>query len=419
MEGAGSALSSSRCIASRRRRSGASRGEGGGEEFEDAQASATIAAAKIAGFWHRRRLGAVRRLFRDRQRADQFAAQGDLPGALAIGHEAEVTNAMKAVGQHVQEKTANELVGREAHDLGGAVGAVIFPGKSDVIVLDGDKTAVGDGDAMGLAAEIGEHAVRPAKRLLAIDHPVDAPHGRNVFVKARLVRQSGEITEEAQRAGGEGRAEAVEEYPTEQLRERLHGKEERRPRRDPASSIRRETAAGNDAMNVRMVGERLPPGVKDGEKADAGAQPARIGGKLRHGARRRRKQDGVDHGLVLKGDGGDGRRHGENDVEIGDIEKLGAARDEPFLASGALAFWAMTISARIVGDANGAAILASFDVAAQRGRAASFDCGHDAPLDPTEMSRMGAPKRLAVTTQDVGEFEAGSASSHRRFSRAA
>ena len=74
----------------------------------------------------------------------------------------------------------------------------------------------------------------------------------------------------------------------------------------------------------------------------------------------------------------------------------------------------MTIPARIVGDANGAAVLASFDAPAQGGRPAGFDCGHDAPLDPAEMAVIGAPKGLAVTAQDVGEFEVGSASGHRR-----
>jgi hypothetical protein len=144
--------------------------------------------------------------------------------------------------------------------------------------------------------------------------------------------------------------------------------------------------------------------MEDGEKADVGAQPARIGGEFRHGARRRRKQGGVDRGFILKGDGGYRCRHGENHVEIGDVEKLGAACGKPFLASGALAFWAMTIPAGIEGDANGAAVLANFDVAAQGGCPAGFDCSHDAPLDPAEMSLMGAPKGLAVTTQDVSEF---------------
>jgi hypothetical protein len=91
-------------------------------------------------------------------------------------------------------------------------------------------------------------------------------------------------------------------------------------------------------------------------------------------------------------------------VEIGDVEKFGASRVEPLLPSGALAFGAMPIPARIEGNANGPAVLASFDVAAQGGCPAGFDCSHDAPLDPAEMSLMGAPKGLAVTTQDVSEF---------------
>ena len=55
---------------------------------------------------------------------------------MAIGHEAEATNAMEAIGQHVKEKAADELVGFELHDLGGAVLTIVFPGEGDVIVVE-------------------------------------------------------------------------------------------------------------------------------------------------------------------------------------------------------------------------------------------------------------------------------------------
>ena len=44
------------------------------------------------------------------------------------------------------------------------------------------------------------------------------------------------------------------------------------PRRDPAAAIRRQASPWNDAVQVRMVIEALPPRVKDGSKADLGTE---------------------------------------------------------------------------------------------------------------------------------------------------
>jgi hypothetical protein len=58
---------------------------------------------------------------------------------MSIGHEAEVTNAMEAVGQGVQQEAADELVGGELHDFGRVVVAVILPGEGDMIVVYRDQ----------------------------------------------------------------------------------------------------------------------------------------------------------------------------------------------------------------------------------------------------------------------------------------
>ena len=87
-----------------------------------------------------------------RRRCEQASASGELGGAMAIGEKAIVANAMEGVGQRVQQEPADELVGRQGHDLDLVVMAVIFPAKGDLIVLDGDEAAVGDGDAVGRRA---------------------------------------------------------------------------------------------------------------------------------------------------------------------------------------------------------------------------------------------------------------------------
>lgn len=49
-----------------------------------------------------------------------------------------------------------------------------------MVVIKFDDAAVGDSDAMGVSAEIGEHLVRTAERRLCIGDPFDAPRLREM-----------------------------------------------------------------------------------------------------------------------------------------------------------------------------------------------------------------------------------------------
>ena len=65
--------------------------------------------------------------------------------------------------------------------------AVIFPLEGDLAVLEGQQTAVGDGDAMGVAAEILQHVLRSAKGGLGVDHPFLVLEWRQVAGKSGRV----------------------------------------------------------------------------------------------------------------------------------------------------------------------------------------------------------------------------------------
>ena len=93
---------------------------------------------------------------------------------MAVGHEAEVADAMETVGQRMKQETANELVGLELHDLCRAVLAIVLPAEGDMIVVEGDEPAVGDRDPMGVAAEIGQDLCGSAKRPLGVSVPGSA-----------------------------------------------------------------------------------------------------------------------------------------------------------------------------------------------------------------------------------------------------
>ena len=63
----------------------------------------------------------------------------------------------------------------------------------------------------------------------------------------------------------------------EETGERARRQKDVRPAGDPTAASADETAAGNDAMQVRMMGQRLPQSVEDGEEAELG-QMLGIGG---------------------------------------------------------------------------------------------------------------------------------------------
>ena len=89
-----------------------------------------------------------------RRGAEQVAGAGEIVGAPAVGEQAVVSDAMEAAGQDVDEEAANELAMGQRHDLVAlmSVGAVVLPLEDDGVVVGGDEAAVGDGDAVGVAA---------------------------------------------------------------------------------------------------------------------------------------------------------------------------------------------------------------------------------------------------------------------------
>jgi hypothetical protein len=141
--------------------------------FDDVHGSAAERALRKDHGW----LGFVGGLFNsglmDRT-AKQPETERQQCGTLAVGKEAEVTDAHEAAWQQVQEEATQELIVRQAHDsLLVAVGGV-SPAEADLAVGEGDQPAVGDADAMGLCTEVAQGMFRSTEGLLRVDDPVMA-----------------------------------------------------------------------------------------------------------------------------------------------------------------------------------------------------------------------------------------------------
>lgn len=85
-----------------------------------------------------------------------------------------MADAVEAGWQHVDEEAADELAGGQGHDLlsFASLSTIVLPSEGHAFVAECDQSAVGDGDAMGIAREVGEHGFGSAERPLGVDHPL-------------------------------------------------------------------------------------------------------------------------------------------------------------------------------------------------------------------------------------------------------
>lgn len=219
-------------------------------------------------------------LRRSRLCVQQCASGGELEGAAGVAEQAVVADAMEAARQNVQEKAPHELLRGEGHGLVAcaALHPVVLPAEGDAALIMGDQAAVGDGDPMGVAGEIGEDRGGTGEGPLGIDNPLDLAQGREPLGKSRGIGELGVLAKELQLPSGMGGGEIFEEAPTEEAGEHPYRQEEPRPAVDPPIPIHGDAAARNDAMNVRMVSELRSPGVQHERCADAGTQMSWVGG---------------------------------------------------------------------------------------------------------------------------------------------
>lgn len=107
---------------------------------------------------------------------------------------------VEPVGQNMHEEAADELEGLQPQHLHAvsAFDPVILPFERDGIGISADQAVIGDRDAVGVSAEIGQHRLRSAKGWFGVDHPVDFAQGCQPIAEGTGVCQSSEITEEPQ-----------------------------------------------------------------------------------------------------------------------------------------------------------------------------------------------------------------------------
>src|SRR5690349_3157459 len=178
---------------------------------------------------------------------------GELGGTPAVGEIAVVADAMEAVGQDVEQEAADQLIGAKGHHLLLVVVAIILPAEADPALGKTDQTAVGDGDAMSIAAEIIEHLLGSAERALGVDNPANGTQRPQTGSEGGRPGQARQIAKEAELAHIERRLQAGQEKPAVETRQHLDRQKEARAAGNPAGPVDRRPATRHDTVEMGMM----------------------------------------------------------------------------------------------------------------------------------------------------------------------
>ena len=148
-------------------------------------------------------------------------------GASPVGQEAEVADADEAFGEQVQQEATQKLVQRQRHQSLLIIMSRVAPAKGDLAIGERDQAVVGDGDAMGVAAQILEHVLGASEGGLAVDHPVLSVEWPQPGSEDLGLSQGGQLAREAELAVLKGRLEAGHELATKPRRNTQMGRKKR------------------------------------------------------------------------------------------------------------------------------------------------------------------------------------------------
>src|SRR5207248_11421940 len=158
---------------------------------------------------------------------------------------------------------------------------------------------VGDGDAVGIAAEVLQDVLGSAEGWFGVDDPIFAEERTQPGSEELGMGEGCEFSGQVQLTAFEGRLQASDELATKHAPQHGDGEEEAWMGSNPAGVIAGESAGGNDAVHMRMKLELLVPGVQHAEEADLSSEMGGIASDFKKSFCAGTKQQTIDYFFVL------------------------------------------------------------------------------------------------------------------------
>lgn len=200
----------------------------------------------------------------------------------AVVQEAVVADLLEATGKHMQKIAPDEFRAVQGDTAFRVAGLFASGGKGNLILREVKDAAVGDGDPVGIAAQIFNGITEAVKGLLDVRTPV-------FFVKPVLpLIPGGGIT---QLFAGRGKnkvsvfvkgRELSHKFPLELIPENFN--RDKKPAGGFADLMfLSKPAAGDDTVHMHMVEKLLVPGMENLDNAGLSAEVLFIGGQFQKG----------------------------------------------------------------------------------------------------------------------------------------
>lgn len=248
--------------------------------------------------------------------------------SVGMGEDSVVADLVESPGEHMLEKSSDELLGRKGHHFPGIFSRV-FVAESDPTIIDGKDAAVGDGNPVHIAGKIVEDLLRPLHTRLAVDHPIFFPDG----VREHHLRESlsGKLHEPGTEDLGEGSDRHQKAFPGG----------------NPPGAI--QTSSRDKTVDVRMIDHGSGPGMHNRENADLPSNVVGIESELHEGvgcrlAERIEKDFLVSPDQLTKLPG-----EGKDQVKIEDRQEGLPALLDPLPSVLSMAFGAVAVAAGVIG----------------------------------------------------------------------
>ena len=190
-----------------------------------------------------------------------------------------MADADETLGKQVEQKTPQKLIACESHHFLQIVVGGVTPAKGDLFIGQCDQAMVGDGDAVGIAAEILQDVLGSAEGWFGVHDPIFAEERTQPGSEELGMGERCEFSGQVQLTALEGRVQAGDELATKHAPQHGDGEEEAWMGSNPAGVIGGESAGGNDTVDMGMKLEFLVPGMEHAEEADLGSE---MGGSACH-----------------------------------------------------------------------------------------------------------------------------------------
>ena len=123
----------------------------------------------------------------------------------------------------MEQEAAQELIDWQSHEPFLVAVRGIAPAEGDVTIGESDQPRVGDGDAMGVGAEIAQHMFPAAEGRLGVNDPVVAEQYPQPSSESARLGEWHKAAVELELAAMEGAAESSDELAAEDAAERTTG----------------------------------------------------------------------------------------------------------------------------------------------------------------------------------------------------